>query len=81
MLKFYANGVAGSHVRRANERKQEAPRVRSVFVMLKIGLSLPFLATVSRVALAEKAGLIKTQGRGSSAGWLWTYVCSPVLLF
>lgn len=49
--------------------------------MLKIGLSLPFLATVSRAALAEKAGLIKTQGSGSSAGWLWTYVCSPVPLF
>lgn len=61
-------------------KENEAPRVRSVSVMLKIGLNLPFLTTVSRVVLVEKAGLMKTQGSGSSAGWLWTYVCFAVLL-
>lgn len=60
MLKFCADGIAGSHVRRANERRQEAPHVRSLSVVLKISLSLPFLKSMSQVAFAEKAGLIKT---------------------
>lgn len=65
----------GSHIRRVNEQKQETPPARSVSVMLL------FLTPVSGVALAEKAALIRTQGRSSSAGWLWMYMCSPVLLF
>lgn len=65
----------GSHIRRVNEQKQEAPPARSVSVMLL------FLTPVSGVALAEKAALITTQGSSSSAGWLWMYMCSPVPLF
>lgn len=71
----------GSHIRRVKERKQDTPPARSVSVMLKMIWGLLFLPPVCGVALAEKAALIRTQGSSSSAGWLWTCVCSPVLLF